>query len=90
MTVVRWCACHDITKANNYYRLRHVREAYLENYLGKVPAQQIVPVSQKILQQEKKSVRVPRTELDISIQIEESSSVLLLAQGLEAVMQHAE
>ena len=95
MTVVGWCACHGITKANYYYRLRRVREACLENYLGEVPPQQIVPVAQEILQQEKKNSNVPRTGLDISIKgfsihIEESSSVPLLAQVLEAVMRHAE
>ena len=26
MSVVSWCACHGITKANYYYRLRRVRE----------------------------------------------------------------
>lgn len=30
MSVVSWCACHGITKANYYYRLRRVREACLE------------------------------------------------------------
>ncbi len=95
MTVVGWCACHGITKANYYYRLRRVREACLENYLGEVPPQQIVPVAQEILQQEKKNSNVPRTGLDISIKgfsihIEESSSVPLLVQVLEAVMRHAE
>lgn len=95
MTVVGWCACHGISKANYYYRLRRVREACLENYLGEVPPQQIVPVAQEILQQEKKNSNVSRTGLDISmkefsIHIEESSSVPLLAQVLEAVMRHAE
>ena len=27
MSIVSWCACHGITKANYYYRLRRVREA---------------------------------------------------------------
>jgi len=91
MTVVGWCACHGITKANYYYRLRRVREACLENYLGEVPPPQIVPVAQVI----NKNSNVLRTGLDISIKgfsihIEESSSVPLLAQVLEAVMRHAE
>ncbi len=30
MSVVEWCACHGITKANYYYRLRRVRKACLE------------------------------------------------------------
>ena len=31
MSVVEWCACHGITKANYYYRLRRVRKACLES-----------------------------------------------------------
>ena len=30
MSIVSWCACHGITKANYYYRLRRVRKACLE------------------------------------------------------------
>lgn len=94
MTVVGWCACHGITKANYYYRLRRVREACLENYLEEVPPQQIVPVAQEILQQEKKNSSLPRTGLDISIKgfsihVEETSSMPLLAEVLE-VVRHAE
>ena len=94
MSIVGWCACHGITKANYYYRLRRVREACLENYPGEVPLQQIVPVAQEILQHEKKSSNVPRAGLDISIKgfsihVEETSSMPLLAEVLE-VMRHAE
>ena len=94
MSVVSWCACHGITKANYYYRLRRVREACLENYPEEVPPQQIVPVAQEILQQEKKNSNVPRAGLDIyikgfSIHVEETSSMPLLAEVL-GVMRHAE
>ena len=94
MSVVSWCACHGITKANYYYRLRRVREACLENYPEEVPPQQIVPVAQEILQQEKKNSNVPRAGLDIyikgfSIHVEETSSRPLLAEVL-GVMRHAE
>ncbi len=30
MSVVEWCACNGITKANYYYRLRRVRKACLD------------------------------------------------------------
>ena len=94
MSVVSWCARHGITKANYYYRLRRVREACLENYPEEVPPQQIVPVAQEILQQEKKNSNVPRAGLDIyikgfSIHVEETSSMPLLAEVL-GVMRHAE
>ena len=52
MSVVSWCACHGITKANYYYRLRRVREACLETIQGERPAQQIVPVQPGLLQQQ--------------------------------------
>lgn len=29
MSVAGWCACHGITRANYYYRLRRMREACL-------------------------------------------------------------
>ena len=35
MSVAGWCACHGITKANYYYRLRRVREACLGNDPGR-------------------------------------------------------
>ena len=44
MSVVEWCACHGITKANYYYRLRRVRKVCLENIREEMPAQQMVPV----------------------------------------------
>ena len=52
MSVVSWCACHGITKANYYYRLRRVREACLETMQGEMTAQQIIPVQAGLLQQQ--------------------------------------
>ncbi len=31
MSVVEWCACHDITKANYYYRIR--RSPVISSYV---------------------------------------------------------
>lgn len=57
MSVVSWCACHGITKANYYYRLRRVRQACLETVRGEMPVQQMVPVQPWLLeQQEQKNV----------------------------------
>lgn len=36
MSVVSWCACHGISKANYYYRLRRVWEACLETVRGEM------------------------------------------------------
>ena len=93
MSVVGWCASHDITKANYYYRLRRVREAYLETIQGEMPAQKMVPVQPELLQQEQKDSSM-QSGLDISIKgtcihVTESTSMPLLTEVLKAV-QHAE
>lgn len=94
MSVVEWCACHDITKANYYYRLRRVREACLKTIQGKMPAQQVVPVEPELLQCREQEGRTPQSGLDISIKgfsihVTESTSMPLLAEVLKAV-RHAE
>ena len=93
MSVVGWCACHGITKANYYYRLRRVREACLETIQGEMPAQQMVPVQPGLLQREQKNGSM-QSRLDISIKgigirVTESTSMPLLTEVLKAV-QHAE
>ena len=94
MSVVGWYACHGITKANYYYRLRRVREACLEAIREEMPAQQMVPVQPELLQDQEQKGRKPQTGLDISIKgfsihVTESTSMPLLAEVLRAV-QHAE
>ena len=94
MSVVSWCACHGITKANYYYRLRRVREACLKTIQGKMPAQQVVPVEPELLQCREQEGRTPQSGLDISIKgfsihVTESTSMPLLAEVLKAV-RHAE
>lgn len=66
MSVVEWCACHDITKANYYYRLRRVRQACLENIPGDLKPQ-IVPVEPGILQMYEKDGSYKQPGLDICI-----------------------
>ena len=93
MSVVGWCACHGITKANYYYRLRRVREICLETIQGEMPAQQMVPVQPGLLQQGQGSSSL-QSGLDISIKgicihVTESTSMPLLAEVLKAV-QHAQ
>ena len=94
MSVVEWCACHGITKANYYYRLRRVRKACLENIREEMPAQQMVPVRSKLLQHQNQEDGNPQPGLDISIKgfsihVTESTSMPLLESVLKAV-QHAE
>ena len=67
MSIVSWCACHGITKANYYYRLRRVRKACLEAVQAEMPAQQMVPVQPELLQHQEQIGRNLRPGLDISI-----------------------
>lgn len=90
MSVVSWCACHGITKANYYYRLRRVRKACLESIPQEISARQIVPVEPALLQQRTGICRVPDSGLDISIKgysihITEDTSMQLLAKVLEVM-----
>ncbi len=90
MSVASWCACHGITKANYYYRLRRVREACLESAFPEISARQIVPVEPVLLQQKETVYTGPDPGLDISIKdcsihITEDTSMQLLAKVLEAV-----
>ena len=90
MSIVSWCACHGITKANYYYRLRRVRKACLESIQEKRPAQQMVPVRSELLQHQEQEDRNPQSGLDISIKgfsihVTESTSMLILESVLKAV-----
>ena len=90
MSVVSWCACNGITKANYYYRLRRVREACLESVSQEMSAQQIVPVEPMLLQQKENTCGSPDPGLDISVKgcsihITEETSMQLLASVLEVM-----
>ena len=90
MSVVDWCASHGITKANYYYRLRRIRQAYLENLPPEAPVQQIVPVNACLLQQETQSGSGIQQGLSVSvngfsIHVTESTPMQLLAAVLKVV-----
>ena len=94
MSVVEWCACHGITKANYYYRLRRVRKACLKAIQEEMPAQQMVPVRSELLQHQEQEDGNPHSGLDISIKgfsihVTEATSMPLLESVLKAV-RHAQ
>ena len=94
MSIASWCACHGITKANYYYRLRRVREACLESISGENLPQQIVRVRPEILRVDEKNSRDAQRGLDISIKeysihVTEYSSMSLLEEVLK-VVRHAQ
>ena len=49
MTIGEWCAQHNITKCDYYYRMRAVRKACIEAVPTEVVQQAIVPVSMELL-----------------------------------------
>ena len=65
MSVVDWCACHGITKANYYYRLRRVRKACLEDLQEKHPQQSIIPVKPELIQRLSSKNSLEQTRIDI-------------------------
>ena len=67
MSVVEWCACNGLTKANYYYRLRRVRKACLEKITQGTAGQQIVPVASTLLKPEENCIGDPGAGLDIRI-----------------------
>lgn len=90
MSIAGWCACHGITRANYYYRLRRVREACLERIPQEMSAQQTVPVAPMLLQQNETACGSSDSGLDISIKdcpihITEETSLRLLASVLEVI-----
>ena len=90
MSVVDWCASHGITKANYYYRLRRVRQVWLENLPPETSAQQIVPVPPCLLHQETQDDTDARLGLSVSvnglsIHVTESTPMPLLAAVLKVV-----
>ncbi len=90
MSIVSWCACHGITKANYYYRLRRVREACLESISGENPPQRIVPVRPEILRVDGKNSSDAQPGLDISakgfsVHVTGSTPMALLAAVLGVI-----
>lgn len=49
MTVGEWCAQHNITKCDYYYRMKAVRKACVESVPEEVVQQAVVPVSMELL-----------------------------------------
>lgn len=89
MSVVGWCACHGITKANYYYWLRRVREACLETMEAEIPGQRVTPVPPGLLPQEPESGRA-QAGLDIStkgfsVHVTESTPIHLLSAVLKVI-----
>ena len=90
MSVVDWCACHGITKANYYYRLRRVRMACLEELQEQHPQQPIIPVKPELIQQLSSRDSLGQAGIDISmkgfsVHVAESTPMPLLAEVLRVI-----
>ena len=91
MKIDEWCQLHDITKASYYWRLRKVREAYLENTdptqtFIEVPSSAIHPVN---MTSEHKIAAVIRSGNNRTLEITEQASAAFL-QTLLGVISNAQ
>ena len=78
MKVETWCSQNGITKANYYYRLRRVREAYIETTQSSETTFVELPVmseSEKSEKQEPKNLPVARIHTDDNLSIDIFSSI---------------
>lgn len=76
MTIDEWCQLHDITKAGYYWRLRKVREAFLETAkqtqrFGYLPSSAIHPISETA---EYKIAAVNKGRNNLPLEIAEQAS----------------
>lgn len=89
MTVSEWCEQQGISIPNYYYRLRKVRQAYLETSLS--PSEErhdIVPITQELLTattQNEKSSFLDLSIDGISIRVTDATSLSLLEQVLGVI-----
>lgn len=78
MKVETWCSQNGITKSNYYYRLRRVREAYIETTQSSETTFVELPVmseSEKSEKQESKNLPVARIHIDDNLSIDIFSSI---------------
>lgn len=78
MKVETWCSQNGIAKANYYYRLRRVREAYIETTQSSETTFVELPVmseSEKSEKQESKNLPVARIHIDDNLSIDIFSSI---------------
>lgn len=78
MKVETWCSQNGITKANYYYRLRRVREAYIETTQSSETTFVELPVmseSEKSEKQESKKLPVAWIHTDDNLSIDIFSSI---------------
>ena len=90
MRITEWCIQNGITKGNYYYRLRRVREAYLNDLTKENGSQDIVPVDAQFLCQTRTAPDALFQGLDISlagcsIHVAETTSMKLLSAVLEVI-----
>lgn len=91
MKIDEWCQLHDITKASYYWRLRKVREAYLEaadhaQTFVEVTTSAIHPVN---IASEHKIAAVIRSGNNFTLEITEQASASFL-QTLLGVISNAQ
>lgn len=91
MKIDEWCQLHDITKASYYWRLRKVRETYLETtdytqVFVEVPSAAIYPVN---ITSEHKIAAVIKSGNNLTLEITDQASASFLITLLK-VMRNAQ
>ncbi len=87
MKIDEWCQLHDITKASYYWRLRKVREAYLETAehtqaFVEVPSSALHPVNTT---SEHKIATIIRSGSNLTLEITDQASASFLSTLLGVI-----
>lgn len=95
MDIETWCTQNHLTRANDYYRLRRVREAYLEQMPDSVPTFVELPASEsketlpektgQTLSAENKRMIHLKNETGLSTEVFSGTSPELLRTLIEAL-----
>ena len=96
MTVGEWCAQHNITKCDYYYRMKAVRKACIESVPKEVIQQAVVPVPMEILNPLKNNtsdiqspdvIELEVRGVSIKVSLQTSDQLLLKVLGVLAYVE---
>lgn len=97
MSVDEWCDLNSITKANYYYRMRQVRNAYIDTLPSEETEHALVPIPMELMEKEITSISTVSSDIScielsahgVTLRVTEETSLTLLAKVL-GVLIHVE
>lgn len=97
MSVDEWCDLNSITKANYYYRMRQVRNAYIDTLPSEETEHAVVPIPMELMEKEITSISTVSSDIScielsahgVTLRVTEETSLTLLAKVL-GVLIHVE